>query len=220
MRKLILIATIALTAVSCTNNTNTNTGVPSSPLIPLATGYQWIYIDSSFNQNQGGALLSVYLDTVTVNSNVLNETNNNGTVVFYGINDGPNGWFGNNTYLGVDPSNTAAYGLDSANGQPYTFFGTSTVDDALLAQSVDQVTNPNCYTTYALYGWASAFTVDTTQCLKNVEEAISCNSQIMEEITTYIAPGTGVVRIEDDELDSLGQSLNKSFSMTLKSKTL
>jgi hypothetical protein len=218
MRKLILIATIALVAVSCTSNNHTSTGVPSSPLIPLAAGYYWIYTDSVFNQNQGGALDSIYLDTVTVNSSVVEINGQNGPVTFYGITD-PNGWFGN-SYLGVDPTNTAAYGLDSVNGSPYTFFGTSTVDNALLGQSIDNTTNPSCPTTYALYGWASAFTVDTIPCLKNVQEAISCNSQILEQINTYIAPGTGVVRIEDYELDSLGTNLNKSFTMTLKAYNL
>jgi hypothetical protein len=217
MRKLILIATIALVAVSCTSNNHTNTGVPSQPLIPLATGYYWVYVDSVFNQDQGGAFDSVYLDTMTVNSNILELNGQNGPVTFYGVTD-PNGWFGN-SYLAVDPSNTEAYGLDSANGSPYTFFGTSTVDDALLGQSIDN-TNPSCPTTYALYGWASAFTVDTTQCLKNVQEAINCNSVILEQINTYIAPGRGVIRIEDYEQDSLGTNLNKSFTMTLKSYNL
>jgi hypothetical protein len=205
-------------AVSCTHNTATNTGVPSLPLIPLTAGNVWIYTDSIFNNQSGGTLDSVYTDSVVVNSQTADFSSQNGQIVFYGVTD-PNGWFGN-SYLGVDPTNTAAYGLDSLNGTPYTFFATSTVDQALLGQSTDYTDYPNCPETYSLYGYATTTTIGGHTCLQNIQTTVNCSNLLLEQINTYLAPGVGIVRIADYESDSTGANLNRSFSMTLQSYTL
>src|SRR6202012_4648400 len=135
-----------------------NTGTPSQPLIPLTPGNSWVYIDSSFNNNNGGVFDSTWQGTMTVSSTTTPLQSANGyTVTFYQVAD-PTGWF-QNTYLAVDPTNSAVYGMDSANSSAYVLFGTSTSDGAVLGQSVDNTTNPNCALTYTLYGWASSVVI-------------------------------------------------------------
>ena len=207
---------LVLLAVSCTPSSNYNTGVPSQPLMPLASGDQWIYLDSVFNNDNGGALDTIYIDTMVINSQTLAYNGPNGNITFYGVTD-PNGWWGDTSYIGLDPSNTVLYGVDGQSGSPYAFFGTSSADGVVLGQSTDYTTNPNCPTQYSLIGYATPVKVGSYTCLWNQQNAVNCNNFTVETINTYVDPGVGVVRIVDFESDSTGANLNLSFSMTLQS---
>ena len=218
MRKLISIVSLVIVAASCTPSTHYNSGTPSQPLIPLTSGNSWVYNDSNFNSNNAGIFDSTWIDSVTLNGQTTELSGPNGNVVFYGVNDA-SGWFGN-SYLGVDPSNTVVYGLDSVNSPAYIFFGTSSTDNAILGSDEDNVTNPTCPVTYTLYGFATSVTVNGHTCLRNIQQTTNCNGLIEEQINTYIAPGVGVVRIEDYEIDSTSSHLNLSFTQTLKSYTV
>jgi hypothetical protein len=217
MRKLFFVLPL-LIAAACTPSTHYNTGTPSQPLIPLASGNSWIYVDSVFDNQNGGVFDSLWTDSVSLTGQTANFSGPNGTVVFYELND-PTGWFGN-SYLGVDPSNTLVYGLDSLNAQAYEFFGTSSIDGQLLISGQDVVTNPNCPVSYALYGYATTTVIKGHTCLRNVQTAVNCNNFTEELINTYIAPGVGVVRIEDYEADSTLSHLNLSFTQTLSGYTV
>jgi len=199
--------------VACNTKNNISTGVPSQPLIPLAANNSWTYTDSIFDNNNGGKFDSAYQGTMLVTSNTTSLQGTSGVVVFYQVTD-PTGWFGN-SYLAVDPTNTAVYGLDSVNGTAYVLFGTATSDGAELGQSVDNVTNPSCALTYTLYGWSSSVVINGHTCLRNIQTTVNCNNFTTEQINTYIAPGVGVVRIEDYESDSTKTHLNLSYTQTL-----
>ncbi|TDX01182.1 hypothetical protein [Dinghuibacter silviterrae] len=217
MRKLIFVLPL-LIAAACTPSSHYNTGTPSQPLIPLTSGNSWIYVDSVFNNNNGGAFDTAWTDSVSLTGQTAEFTGPNGTVEFYQLND-PTGWFGS-SYLGVDPSNTVVYGLDSLNANAYVYFGTATQDGEVLGSSEDNTTNPSCPITYDLYGFATSVVVNGHTCLRNVETALNCNNFTVEQINTYIAPGVGVVRIEDYESDSTLTHTNLSFTQTLKSYTV
>ena len=218
MRKLIFVLSLVIVAASCTPSTHYNSGTPSQPLIPLTSGNSWVYNDSNFNSNNAGIFDSTWVDSVILNGQTTTLSGPNGDVVFYGVNDA-SGWFGN-SYLGVDPSNTVVYGLDSVNSPAYIFFGTSGSDNAVLGSNEDNTTNPTCPTTYTLYGFATSVTINGHTCLRNVQQTTNCNGLIEEQINTYIAPGVGVVRIEDYEIDSTSSHLNLSYTQTLKSYTV
>jgi hypothetical protein len=187
--------------------------------VPLATGNSWVYTDSVFNVNSGGAFDSAYVDSVGINAQTTSLQGPNGNVVFYGLND-PIGWFGS-SLLGVDPSNTVVYGLDSVTStNAFVFFETATADGVILGSDVDNTTNPSCPVTYTLYGYATTTSINGHTCLKNVQTTVNCSNITTETINTYVAPGVGVVRIEDYETDSTGSTLSKSFTQTLKSYTV
>lgn len=218
MRKLITFVALTLLAASCTPSSNYNTGVPSKPLMPLTAGNQWIYVDSIFDQNNGGALISTYLDTMIVNNNTAQYNSQGGVVPFYGITD-PNGWFGDSSYIGLDPQNIALYGLDSLNSQPFEFFGTATADGTILGQSYDN-SNPSCTLQYTLVGYSTTVSMYSHTCLQNVQTTVNCNNYTVDQINTYLTPGVGIVRLVEHQADSTGANLNRSFSMTLQSYTV
>lgn len=214
-----MIMPLFLAAAACSTKSNFSTGVPSQPLIPLTPGNSWVYLDSSFDNNNGGVFDKTWQGTMTVGSTTTSlQGSNGGEVVFYQVSDTA-GWF-LNTFLAVDPTNTAVYGLDSASGGAYVLFGTSTTDGAELGQSVDTAGTNGCSLTYTLYGWSSSVVINGHTCLHNVQTTVNCNNFTTEQINTYIAPGVGVVRIEDYESDSTKTHLNKSYTQTLSTYTV
>lgn len=213
MRKLFFILPLFVVAAACTPKSSYNSGTPSQPLVPVVPGNYWIYQDSVFNQNNLGVFENTYRDSMYVTSTSAELTGTNGVVVFYQLAD-TGGWFGD-SFMGLDPSNTVLYGLDSLNGTAYIEFGTSSQDGASLGSDVDNTTNPACPVTYTLYGYATTTVINGHTCLKNVQTTVNCNTFTLEQINTYVAPGVGVVRIEDYEADSTLTHLNLSFTQTL-----
>jgi hypothetical protein len=158
---------------------------------------------------------------MTVTKNTF--TDNYGTV-YLEMND-YNGWF-IGSYIAVDPTNDAIYEADSLGGmQTYTAFAVAQSDGQIIAQNTGEYNANNlaCPLTSTLYGFVTPVTIGTfSDCLTNVLLTTDCNSVPLEQIITYDQPGTGIVRIEDDEADSTstGVSLYKSYTQTLTSATI
>jgi hypothetical protein len=215
MKKALPVSALVIALVlifSC--NKNSSSGYPSfgpSSLWPLKQGNAWYYKDSVFTDSN---LSRTYLDTATLTSQVLQDPSG---LFFVGVNN-PNGWFGN-SFAAVDPYNTTIYALDSLNGSPYVFFGTVSQDGTQIGTGTD-FTNPSCPLTSTLYGFATMTTVNTYSCLKNIQYTTNCNNVNEEAIVTYVAPGVGIVRIEDYEMDTTKNTLYLSYSQTLQSAKL
>lgn len=229
MRKLsvfcFILAVVAFASSCSTNPGKVNTGVPSQPLIPLQTGYQWIYVDTLFSTTTAGAVDTVYADTLTVNNQELEFGSSNGNVTFYGVTESDTGGiFGVGNYIGLDPSNTAIYEYDTAavyGGQPYVYFETASADGTFLGQgSQTDPNNPSCTDALNQYGYITPTTIAGKSCLKNVIIATNCSGQTVEQDIIYIDPGIGLVRFEDWTLNSAGTSLVLDFSQTLVSDNL
>jgi hypothetical protein len=196
--------------ISCSKGTTPpNPGSGPTSLFPLVQGSVWYYADSSFTDTS--AVAYAYLDTMTVTKNTYQDQN--GTI-YLEMND-PNGWF-NGSYISVDPSNDAIYEVDSPYFSPYTFFAAATQDAEVIGTGTD-FTNPSCplYTTQ--YGYVTPVTIGSWSCLTNIEYTTDCNNNPLEEIISYVAPATGVVRIVHYEPDSTNGPLFEDYSQTLQS---
>jgi hypothetical protein len=195
---------------SCSkHSTGPNPGSGANSLFPLVQGSAWYYADSAFTDS---TVTAAYLDTMTVTK--ATTTDNTGTV-YVELND-PYGWF-DGSYISVDPSNDAIYEVDSPYFQPYTFFAVAQSDGQIIGTGTD-FTNPACplYTTQ--YGWTTPVTVGTFQnCLENLEVTIDCNNNPQEQIVSFVAEGTGVVRIVHYLPDSATGPLHEDYSQTLQS---
>jgi len=217
----IIVACIVV--LSCNKNSSgPNAGAGPNSLFPLTQGNTWYYQDSAFTADSTSVTLNTaYSDTMTVTKNTF--TDSYGTVYLEMLDT--YGWF-DGSYIAVDPSNDAIYEADSLGGlQPYTAFAVAQSDGQVIQQNTGQY-NPNnvaCPLTSTLYGFVTPVTIGSyTNCLTNILLTTDCNSVPLEQIDTYVQPGTGVVRIEDDEADSTstGVSLYKSYSQTLTSATI
>lgn len=212
-----------IVAISCNKNSSgPNPGAGPNSLFPLTQGDTWYYLDSAFTVDSTSVTLAAppYADTMTVTKNPF--TDNYGTV-YLEMHD-PSGWF-DGSYIAVDPTNDAIYEADSLGGlEPYTAFAVAQSDGQIIQQNSGQY-NPNniaCPLTSTLYGFVTPTTINGFSCISNVLLTTDCNSVPLEQITTYDCPGTGIVRIEDDEADSTstGVSLYKSYTQTLTSATI
>jgi len=199
--------------ISCSKGTSgPNPGSGPTALFPLVQGSVWYYADSAFTDTSATAY--AYLDTMTVTKNTYQDQN--GTI-YLELND-PNGWF-NGSYISVDPSNDAIYEVDSPYFSPYTFFASVTQDAQVIGTGTD-FTNPSCplYTTQ--YGYVTPITIGSWSCLTNIEYTTDCNNNPAEEIISYVAPGTGVVRIVHYMPDSTNGPLFEDYSQTLTAATI
>jgi hypothetical protein len=212
-----------IVVLSCNKNSSgPNPGAGANSLFPLTQGNTWYYVDSAFTADSTSVTLNTaYADTMTVTKNTF--TDSYGTVYLEMLDT--YGWF-DGSYIAVDPSNDAIYEADSLGGmQPYTAFAVAQSDGQIIQQNTGQY-NPNnvaCPLTTTLYGFVTPVTIGTfTNCLTNILLTTDCNSVPLEQIDTYVQPGTGVVRIEDDEADSTstGVSLYKNYTQTLTSATI
>lgn len=216
----VLFTSIAVMAilfiVSCNKSSGPSAGGGPNSLFPLKQGSVWYYVDSAFQD-------SVFLgppqaDTMTPTKNT---TTDNQGITYLQLNDNPDGWF-SNSYIGVDPNNTAIYEADSPSYSPYLFFAVAGQDGATIGTGTSQGNNLSCpfYTTQ--YGYVTPVTVGQwSNCLTNVEYTTDCNGVPEEEIISYVSPGTGVVRIEDWVPDSTaGGPLHKYYTQTLQSATI
>jgi hypothetical protein len=223
--KVLLTSSIILAcivAMSCNKNSSgPNPGAGPSSLFPLTQGNTWYYQDSAFTADSTSVIVNAhYSDTMTVSKNTF--TDNYGTV-YLEMND-TYGWF-DGSYIAVDPSNDAIYEADSLGGlEPYTAFAVAQSDGQVIQQNGGQY-NPNniaCPLTSTLYGFVTPVTINGFSCIYNVLLTTDCNSVPLEQISTYDCPGTGIVRIEDDEADSTstGVALYKNYTQTLTSATI
>ncbi len=198
--------------ISCSKHSSgPNPGSGAQSLFPLIQGSTWYYADSAFSDS---TVLAAYLDTMTVTKNT---TQDQSGTVYVELND-PNGWF-DGSYISVDPSNNAIYEVDSPYFSPYTFFAVAQSDGAIIGTGTD-FTNPACplYTTQ--YGYVTPTTINGFSCLSNIEYTLDCNNNPQEEIISYVAQGTGVVRIVHYLPDSTSGPLHEDYSQTLQSATI
>jgi hypothetical protein len=217
---IILLACIVV--MSCNKNSSgPNPGAGANSLFPLTQGNTWYYQDSSFSPDSTGiTVTAAYSDTMTVTKNTF--TDNYGTVYLEMLDT--YGWF-DGSYIAVDPTNDAIYEADSLGGmQAYTAFAVAQSDGQIIQQNTGEY-NPNniaCPLTSTLYGFVTPVSIGAYSCLTNILLTTDCNNISLEKIYTYDCPGTGIVRIEDDEEDSTstGISLYKSYSQTLTSATI
>jgi hypothetical protein len=195
--------------ISCSKGTTApNPGSGPQALFPLVQGSVWYYSDSAFSDS---SVTAAYLDTMTVTKETYQDQN--GTI-YLGVND-PNGWF-NGSFISVDPSNDAIYEVDSPYFSPYTFFAVAQQDGQLIGTGTD-FTNPSCPLSTSQYGYVTPVTIGSYSCLTNIEYTTDCNNNPQEEIISYVAPGTGVVRIVHFLPDSTNGPLFEDYSQTLKS---
>jgi hypothetical protein len=223
--KVLLTSSIILACIvvmSCNKNSSgPNPGAGANSLFPLTQGNTWYYLDSAFSADTTSIILTAhYADTMTVTKNTF--TDGYGTVYLEMLDT--YGWF-LGSYIAVDPSNDAIYEADSLGGmQPYTAFAVAQMDGQVIQQNTGQYNPSNlaCPLTSTLYGFVTPVTVNGYSCIYNVLLTNDCNSVPLEQIITYDCPGTGIVRIEDDEADSTstGVTLYKNFSQTLTSATI
>jgi hypothetical protein len=184
-------------------------GAGPQSLFPLKTGTIWYYADSAFSDS---VILAAYLDTMTATSKTFQD--GMGTLYFE-LND-PFGWF-NGSYISVDPSNDAIYEVDSPYFSPYTFFAVPQQDGQQIGTGIDN-SNPSCPFYTVQYGFITPVPVNGYSCLENIEITTDCNNNPQEEIDSYVAEGTGVVRIVHYLPDSATGPLHKDYSQTLLPK--
>ena len=209
----VALAVLSIVIVSCHKNSGPYPGSGPNSLWPLKAGNTWIYQDSVFSDS---AFTRVYPDTIVENGRVIQDQSGS---YYLGISN-PNGWFGNGSYLAVDPANYTIYEVDSPAFSPYVFFQTASQDGTVIGTGNDY-TNPACPLSSVQYGFASNFTIAGYNCLKNIEYVTNCSNVNTEAIVTYVSPGIGLVRIEDYVADSThNNNLYIDYSMTLKSQTL
>jgi hypothetical protein len=128
------------------------------------------------------------------------------------------GWF-DGSYISVDPSNDAIYEVDSPYFSPYTFFAVAQTDGQTIGTGTD-FTNPACPLYSTQYGWVTPVSINGFSCLENLEYTVDCNNNPQEEIISYVAEGTGVVRIVHYLPDSTSGPLYEDYSQTLQSATI
>jgi hypothetical protein len=198
--------------ISCSKHSSgPNPGSGPQSLFPLTQGSIWYYADSAFSDS---VVTAAYLDTMTVTKNTYEDQT--GTI-YLELND-PYGWF-DGSYISVDPSNDAIYEVDSPYFSPYTFFAVAQQDGQTIGTGTD-FTNPACplYTTQ--YGWVTPVNINGFSCLENLEYTTDCNNNPQEEIVSYVALGTGVVRIVHYLPDSTAGPLYEDYSQTLQSAVI
>lgn len=202
-----------LSVISCSKHrSGPNPGAGPNSLFPLGQGSVWYYTDSAFSDS---SVTAAYADTMTLTRQTYQDQN--GTT-YLGLSN-PYGWFAG-SYIAVDPSNVAIYEVDSPYFQPYTFFAVPQADDQVIGTGSD-FSNPSCALTTTQYGWVTQVTIGSYSCLKNIEYTVDCNSNPQEEIDSYVAPGTGVVRIVHKVPDSTnGGQLYEDYSQTLTSAVI
>lgn len=215
MKKIAVCALIGITILSCHKyNSGPYPGSGPNSLWPLKTGNIWIYRDSVFNDSS--KLTGAYPDTIVGNGRTLRDQ----TGTYYlGINN-PNGWFGNGSYLSVDPTNYAIYEVDTPSFSPYIFFQTVGQDGVAIGTGSDY-SNPACPSQSIQYGFSTPRMIGAYSCLENLQYVTDCNNVTKEAIAYYISPGFGLVRIEDYLADTANSNkLYLSYSQTLQSQTL
>jgi hypothetical protein len=204
---------ISIIGISCSKPNVTNPETTKTSLWPLKFGNTWIYTDSVFTDS---SLTAAYPDTAVILKNTLNDGAGN---IYFELSN-PNGWFGSGSYFSVDPSNTIINGFDSASNSSYLFFQIANQDGTLVGSGND-FTNPACPVQENQYGFLSTTTVKGYGCYKNIEINSNCNGVTLETIVSYVAPGVGVVRIEDYVADSTkNNALYMDYSQTLNSLTI
>ncbi|HEY4060669.1 MAG TPA: hypothetical protein VGM30_02155 [Puia sp.] len=215
MKKVAICALIVLVIASCHKNSGPYPGRGPNSLWPLTAGNTWIYADSVFNDS---VLTGNYPDTILENGRI--EQDNTGSY-YFGINN-HNGWFGDGSFVSVDPNNYTIYEVDSPAYSPYIFFGAVSQDGQSIGTGTDY-SNPACPLFSIQYGFATPEAVGKTytNCLKNIQYVTDCHNVIQEAIATYMSPGIGLVRIADYRADSThNNNLSLVFSQTLQSQTL
>jgi hypothetical protein len=213
----ISISLIALVAIlvfpSCSKNpSSSGPGNSATALWPLKAGNQWIYVDSLFSDT---LYSSSNPDTVTALAQTYHDPSG---FPLYQLTTTGQGWFYNNSFAGVDPGNDAIFLMDTLGESSYLFFATAPQDGTVVGSGADY-TNPTCPIQYTQVGFASTTAIGDYNCIRNVQYATDCNGVNLEVIVVYVAPGVGVVRIEDYEADQ-NNNLGLSYSQTLKSVTL
>lgn len=202
----------------CTKTSSTPIFDPESAtaILPLKPGNSWIYMDSTFNPD--GSISESDTDTSYVNT----VTTSIGGVNFFGITDSL-GWFGTNSLLAIDPSNTAIYSLDSINAttDPLIVFSLSTSDGYLIG-TMNNYSNPTCVGVDGLYGYATTYTIGQYTCYKNIDTLKDCEGNIISTTVMYISPGVGIVRIEEYSQvpGRSSKTMYLDYSQTLQSATL
>jgi hypothetical protein len=210
--KVLLTSAVAIACflvISCSKHSSgPSAGSGPNSIFPLVQGSTWYYADSAFSDS---TVTAAYLDTVTVTKTPYQDQN--GTI-YLELND-PYGWF-LGSYISVDPSNLAIYEVDSPYFSPYTFFAVPQQDGQIIGTGIDN-TNPACPLTTTQFGYLTPVIVNGFSCLSNIEYTVDCNSNPQEEIDSYVAQGTGVVRIVHYLPDSATGPLHKDYSQTLMS---
>jgi hypothetical protein len=209
-----VIVLACLFVISCSKNSSgPNPGSGKNSLFPLTQGDTWYYQDSSFNDT---AVTAAYPDTMTVTKQTI--TDGSGTV-YLGVNN-PNGWF-RGSFISVAADNSAINEVDSPYTSAYTFFGVPQQDAQVIGTGSSPSNNLACPYNIVQYGYVTPVVINGFSCLTNVEYTTDCNSVPQDEIVSYIAPGTGVVRIEHYIPDSAqGGPLHKEYTQTLTAVTL
>ena len=198
--------------VSCSKHSSgPNPGSGANSIFPLTNGSTWYYMDSAFSDS---VVTAAYFDTMTVTKNTFQD--NMGTV-YLELND-PYGWF-DGSYISVDPSNDAIYEVDSPYFSPYTFFAVAQTDGQLIGTGTD-ASNPACLLYTNQYGWVTPVNINGYSCLENLEYTTDCNNNPQEEIISFVAQGTGVVRIAHFLPDSTNGPLFEDYSQTLQSANI
>jgi hypothetical protein len=201
-----------LVVASCSKHSSgPNPGSGPNSLFPLAQGSIWYYSDSAFNDS---VILAAYPDTMTLTKETYQDQN--GTI-YLGLNN-PYGWF-DGSFIAVDPSNVAIYEVDSPYFSPYTFFAVPQQDGQAIGSGQD-FSNPACALTTTQYGYVTPVTIGSYSCLENIEITNDCNSNPQERIDSYVASGTGVVRIVHYLPDSATGALHEDYSQTLTSAVI
>jgi len=216
MKKVAVCAFVVIVVViaSCHKNSGPYPGSGPNSLWPLKSGNTWIYTDSVFADS---VLTGHYPDSIVENGRVMQDA---GGSYYLGISN-HNGWFGDGSFVAVDPGNYTIYEVDSPAYSPYIFFQTVGQDGVSIGTGTDY-SNPACPLYSIQYGFSTPQTVGTySNCLKNIQYVTDCHNVTQEAIATYVSPGIGLVRIADYKADSThNNNLSLVFSQTLKSQML
>src|ERR1700730_7974465 len=96
MKKVAVCALVVLVIAACHKNSGPYPGSGPNSLWPLKSGNTWIYTDSVFSDS---VLTGAYPDTILENGKVMQDASGS---YYLGISNA-NGWFGNGSYVAVDP---------------------------------------------------------------------------------------------------------------------
>jgi len=207
------ILVLCVVCMSCSKHLSTNPETLKTSLWPLKFGNNWVYSDSTFSDT---SFTGAFQDTAVVLHQTLSD--NSGQIYFEVYN--PNGWFGSGGYFSVDPSNTTVYAFDSASNSNYLFFQIAAQDGTLIGNGTN-FNNSTCPIQENQYGFATTTNINGFNCYKNIESSTDCKGVVQETIITYVAPGAGVVRIEDYVADSTKNNNQfLQYSQTLVSQTI
>lgn len=212
----VLLTSVAVFAcmfvISCSkHSTGPNPGSGPNSLFPLTQGSVWYYTDSAFSDS---SILAAYSDTMTVSKETYQDQQGR---IYLGLNN-PYGWF-DGSFIAVDPANVAIYEVDSPYFSPYTFFAVPQQDGQEIGSGTD-FSNPACGLTSIQTGFITPVMINNYPCLENIEVTTDCNNNPQEEIDSYVATGTGVVRIVHYLPDSASGVLHEDYSQTLTSAVI